>query len=71
MVKSLQNLDTHKMKQQLFSFFCAEKSNNLSEIFIVIDDSFKDMQEIYDYIGKCVYGNFPEKKSSVFKLLLL
>lgn len=49
------------MKQQLFSFFCVEKSNNLSEIFIVIDDSFKDMQEIYDYIGKCVYGNFPEK----------
>lgn len=49
------------MKQQFFSFFCAKKENNLSEIIIVIDDSFKDMQEIYDYIGKCVYGNFPEK----------
>ena len=49
------------MKQQLFSFFCAEKANNLSEIIIVINDSFQDMQEIYDYIGKCIYGDFPEK----------
>lgn len=49
------------MKQPFFGFFCAEKANNLPEIVIVIDDKFKDMQEIYDYIGNCIYNACPEK----------
>lgn len=58
------------MKQQFFSFFCTEKANNLSEIIIVIYNSFKDMQEIYDYIGKCVYGDFT-KKPNILQFLPL
>ena len=65
MLKSLQNLDTNKMKQQLFGFFCAEKSNNLSKNFIVIDDSFNDYFDSIStdiaFIQECRYNRINEQ----------
>lgn len=51
------------MTDLFLSFFSDESyhHNNSQEIVVIIDNTLKTMQEIYDHTGKCVYQDMADK----------
>lgn len=54
---------TNKMTDPFLSFFSDEsyQNNSSQEIVVIIDNTLKTMQEIYDHTGKCIYQDMADK----------